>query len=89
MQKGCDRFYDMTEVHRGYSYSYKGNGQDFLIRFQGYNNDPGQFEMVDSEITPVGGTNVTFYSNTTIPYSTNLFYDPVPFEFIRTYEEEP
>jgi len=45
--------------------------------------------MVDSETSPLSGTNITFYSNTTVPYSTNLFYDPVPFEFIRTYEEEP
>lgn len=45
--------------------------------------------MVDSEEEPLVGTNITFYSNTTIPYSTNLFYEPMPFEFIRTYEEEP
>jgi hypothetical protein len=45
--------------------------------------------MVDSEDDPLGGTNITFYSNTTVPYSTNIFYEPIPFEFIRTYEEEP
>jgi hypothetical protein len=33
MQKGCDRFYDATEVHRAYTYNYKVNGQSFLIRF--------------------------------------------------------
>lgn len=45
--------------------------------------------MVSSEDNPLVGTNITYYSNTTVPYSTNLFYEPIPFEFIRTYEEEP
>jgi len=33
LQKGCDRFYDQTEMHRAYTYDYKSNGQSFLIRF--------------------------------------------------------
>lgn len=53
------------------------------------NNDPGQFEFESSENTPLTGTNITFYSNTTVPYSNNLFYEPIPFEFLRTYEEVP
>ena len=40
-------------------------------------------------MSPLGGTNLTFISNTTVPYSDNLFYEPVPFEFLRTFEEKP
>jgi len=40
-------------------------------------------------MSPLGGTNLTFINETTIPYSDNLFYEPVPFEFLRTYEEMP
>ena len=35
------------------------------------------------------GSNLTFYSNVTVPYSTNLFYEGIPFEFLRTYETKP
>lgn len=28
-------------------------------------------------------------SNTSLPYSNNLFYDPVPFEWLRTAETQP
>jgi len=35
----------------------------------------------------VGG--YEFYANTTIEYGTNLFYEPIPYEMLRTYEETP
>lgn len=35
------------------------------------------------------GSNLTYYSNVTVPYSTNLFYEGIPFEFLRTYETKP
>jgi hypothetical protein len=89
MNNGCDRIYDMTEIHDTTDYAYVQNGRAFLIRFQGLNADPGQFEIVSSENTPLAGTNITYYSNTTIPYNTNLFYEPIPFEMLRTYETEP
>jgi hypothetical protein len=61
------------------------------LKFIGLNEDPGQFEMVQSETTPLtaGDGNITFYSNTTIPYGVNLFFEPIPFEMLRTYETEP
>jgi hypothetical protein len=40
-------------------------------------------------MSPLDGTNITYISNTTIPYSDNLFYEPIPFEFLRTFEEKP
>jgi hypothetical protein len=81
--------FDTTEVQLVNKYSNKRNGIAFFIRFLGLNKDPGQFEIVSSENEPLTGTNITFYSNTTVPYSDNLFYEPIPFEFLRTYEETP
>lgn len=62
------------------------------MRFQGLNEDPGQFEIVSSESSPLTAGedgNITYFSNTTVPYGTNLFYEPIPFEMLRTYETEP
>lgn len=39
--------------------------------------------------TPLSGVNHSFYSNKTVEASTNLFYEAVPFEMLRTYETKP
>lgn len=91
MSNGCDRLYDLTEITSGNDFEYAENGRSWILRFIGLNEDPGQFELVQSEITPLtaGDGNVTFYSNTTVPYGVNLFFEPIPFEMLRTYETEP
>jgi hypothetical protein len=35
------------------------------------------------------GDNLTISFTTKVPYSSNLFYDPVPFEFLKTYHNTP
>jgi len=37
----------------------------------------------------MSGNNVTFTSKVVRPYGTNLFYHPIPFEMLKTYEEKP
>ena len=59
------------------------------IRFSGINADPGQFEIKTGTVAPVTGKNVAFAYSTVAPFSSNLFYAPVPFEFLKTYEEKP
>lgn len=68
---------------------YPANGLCMRIRFTGINADPGQFEIKSGTITPLTGVNVAVAFSTPLPYGTNLFYAPVPFEFLRTYEEKP
>jgi hypothetical protein len=41
MHRGCDRFYDTTEVTAGELYTHQNEGKSFLIRFLGLNADPG------------------------------------------------
>lgn len=68
---------------------YYENGVKVRFRFTGINADPGQFTIVKSDANPVQGTNIKYRSETVYPYGTNLFYNPVPFEFLKTYEEKP
>lgn len=35
------------------------------------------------------GTNVTYFATTEISYSKNLWYEPIPFEMLRTFETKP
>ena len=88
INEGCDRLYDLTEIYDTVDFPYQENGRAWLIRFIGLNADPGQFEIVEGKDKPIVG-NITYYSNTTVPYSSNLFYEPVPFEMLRTYETKP
>jgi len=89
MANGCDRMYDVTEVQDANKYSYGVNGKGFFVRFIGMNANPGQFEIVSSETDPLVGGNISYYSNTTVPYSSNLFFEPIPFEMLRTFETKP
>jgi len=69
VHNGCDKMFDKVQVTMGNDYAYPQNGRSLVIRFVGVNGDPGQYEMVSSDgETPLTGENITFYSNTTIPY---------------------
>ena len=41
------------------------------------------------EANPLEGTDMRTTSLTLVPYSSNLFYEPIPFEMLKTYETEP
>lgn len=69
--------------------TYYQDGIKIKFRFSGLNADPGQFKIIDSDVSPLKGDDIVITDETIVPYGTNLFYDPVPFEFLRTYEEKP
>jgi len=85
----CTDFYDRIKVEWTRDHTYRDNGLNWRILFNGYNADPGQFEIVSSETDPLTGDNIQFTQSTVQPYSTNLFYSPIPFEFFKTYETKP
>jgi hypothetical protein len=85
----CDGLYDRIEVLNSYRQPYRQNGVDIFIRFLGVNEDPGQFEIMSADDEPLDGGNVTFESLTVQPYSTNIFYEPIPFEMLKTFETKP
>jgi hypothetical protein len=65
------------------------NGQAFQIKFYGTNENPGTFEFMSATNTPLTGTNITYLNATIIEKSHNLFWEPIPFELLKTYETEP
>jgi hypothetical protein len=89
IMNNCTDFYDKIETEWTNTNRYYDNGVAYRILFNSYNADPGQFEIVSSESDPLTGDGITFTSSTIQPYSTNLFYKPVPFEFWKTYETKP
>jgi hypothetical protein len=89
---GCTDFYDKIETQytrRVPNYWYRQNGVQWRLYFQGYNADPGQFTIESSETDPLTGDNITFTNTTVTPYGSNLFYRPIPFEFLKTFETNP
>jgi hypothetical protein len=86
----CTGLNDKIEVWKARgAYASSSNGIGFYIRYSGKNTDPGQITLESSNVTAVTGENVTYYANTTIPFGQNVFYEPVPFEWLRTYETKP
>lgn len=65
------------------------DGRDFIIKFSGYNKDPAQFSIMSDTVTPLVGINIQYNNTTPIPYSKNLLYEPVPFEFLYFAETKP
>jgi len=89
--RGCEGLFDRVEVREGYKYHYRENGRSFYVRFVGLKGDPGQLEIVEVENTEetLQGQNLKYTATTIVPYSTNLFYEPIPFEMLQTYETKP
>jgi hypothetical protein len=67
---------------------YYENGRNISISFDGLSVDPGQFSIIPDTETPLTG-NVTYFQDTPVPSGGNLWYDPIPFEMLKTYETLP
>lgn len=39
--------------------------------------------------SPLTGNNIQLKSEVVVPFGTNLFYEPIPFEMLKTYETKP
>jgi hypothetical protein len=90
IMRGCAALNEKIDVWKARgAFDYSQNGVGFYVRYSGKNNDPGQMVIESSNTTALTGDNLTFNSNTTIPYGNNVFYEPIPFEWLRTYENKP
>jgi hypothetical protein len=87
----CSGFFDKMESFDSERYprGRDSSGRGLYLDFLGYNGDPGQFEFVNSDTDPLTGDNLKFVAETVVPYSTNLFYDPIPYEMLKTSEATP
>lgn len=70
-------------------YAFGSQGTGYYLRLRGSHEDHGQFEIVPYAEDPIQGDGLTFEKETPIPFSNNLFYEPIPFEFLQTYETKP
>mmetsp|Transcript_41642 Transcript_41642/g.63589 ORF Transcript_41642/g.63589 Transcript_41642/m.63589 type:complete len:360 (+) Transcript_41642:870-1949(+) len=89
VMRSCSKLYDKLEMYEANDYRYTKNGRSYFVRFIGLNDDPGQFEIIDDPDSPLTGNNITFINETIHPFSHNIFYEPVPYELLRTYETKP
>jgi len=90
-QETC-RLYDKIDIWGCGSYSARTDGYELCIRFVGINADMGQFEFVsdsDDPITTSAGGTITFEAETLHDFGTNLMFEPIPHEMLRTYETQP
>jgi len=73
----CMNLRDRIRVFNHAKFDSKSIGRSFYIDFHGYNEDPGQFEIIDDEETPLLGTNpgeITYEHSTHIEYGKNLMF---------------
>lgn len=89
IQRACGHLLDKIYVFEAFDEPYKENGISLLVYHAGFKGDPGTLEMISSDTSPLTGTDITFYSQIVQPHGTNLFYDVIPFEFLKTYETLP
>ena len=88
----CHKMYQKVEVWEQHGdYRHRSNGFRFRIRFLGTNDNPGQYEVVSDDTTPLkaGEATLDFVAKTIVEGGKNLFYDAIPFENLKTYEEMP
>jgi hypothetical protein len=83
IEGGCPWTRDKILVDAVNEYGYYENGRAMYIQFVGYNNKPGQFKIVPADLNTTA-YNYTTHQNVTDPFSNDLFYEPIPYEMLRT-----
>lgn len=88
--EGCG-LYDKYKIYSTGKYKNGISGHEYVIRFSGINANMKQFAIVrDSSSPAVAGTSVPTITSTTLhDFGTNLMYEPIPFEFVKTVETKP
>jgi hypothetical protein len=89
IMQDCHQIYDTLEVISLPQYAYKENGIGFRIRFTGLGYDPGEYSIVSGNVTALEGVNLQHKQETVVPFGGNIFYEPIPFEMLKTFETKP
>jgi hypothetical protein len=82
---------DRISVDEGSTYNnYRSNGRDIRIRFQGFIGSAPAISIPGNTATITGGSgSFSFPSTFSVPVSTNILYEPIPFELLYTAETLP
>ena len=78
-----------TYVRDTGKYAYAENGREIMVIFQDYKGDVPLCTLESSVSSPLEGNNVQFNSYTLREYGRNLFFEPMPLEFIYTDAQKP
>jgi len=89
IMQDCHQVYDTLEVISLPQYRYKENGIGLRIRFTGLGYNPGQYTILSGNVTALAGTNLKHKGETVVPFGGNIFYEPIPFEMLKTFETKP
>ncbi len=91
MTLSCPGFGEKVRVTDPSLFPYNGvNGLALDLDFRALGADPGQFSIISSSVTALQASGTLVYTSTTTqPYSTNIFYEPVPADMLRTFETTP
>ena len=79
---GCPFLYDKIQVFEANNVSYFENGRNFMVRFVGINSQPAKLVILSDTANPLKGNEIAISTTVLQPYSTNLFYEPIPFEML-------
>lgn len=86
----CAKLRDKLRVyHRSGVYSDYSVGVNYMVEFTGMSEEPPALKIVSDTDSPLTGNNIVVKSEVVVPFGTNLFYEPIPFEMIKTYETKP
>lgn len=93
MYRNCSGIYDKLEIWNAGKYPYIENGISLYIRFIGKNGNNTQMRIVSGLDQPLtggpDGQPLEFNQSKVVNASSNIFYEAVPFEMLRTYETQP
>lgn len=85
----CPYYREKFDISDGLYFNYYDDGRDLMFRFVNLNMDIPQWEILNSDTNGTIGNEVFFNSTTWKPYSSqNIFYEPVPYEFLYTNETQ-
>ena len=87
----CAKLRDKLRVyHRSGVYSDTSVGVNYMVEFNGMNEKPPALKIITNKENPLTGPNIVIATpKIIVPFGTNLFYEPIPFEMIKTYETKP
>ena len=90
ISRDCTGFADKVKVVDTQEYGTWSIGRSLELIFEGeHGGAPGQFKFIEDEYCSLSGNQITLEQEVTQAAGTNIFYDVIPFEMLRTYETEP
>lgn len=72
-----------------WNFAYRENGLNFVVIFEGFNENPPLCTLASDTVTPLTGVNVQFKSEVLRPFGQSLMFEPVGLEFLYSDAQSP